>query len=164
MTPTPKPPVTPPTKSVVFDSDMDGINNEDQVRIYGSNPYSHDTDNDGYPDGAEIQNGYNPVGICRPKKFQADVFAYGKGKLLHTDNIICFEKYLRNELEQTLTIEMFRSLTAQQWDVYSKALIYGDYFLQSITASIRTGGHTVHPSINWHAWKETQEYKEFINK
>ncbi|MEY3894506.1 MAG: hypothetical protein RLZZ214_25 [Verrucomicrobiota bacterium] len=47
------------------DTDGDGINNRDEVEIYGTNPLLEDTDGDGIPDGLEIRGvgGYtsNPL-------------------------------------------------------------------------------------------------------
>ena len=43
------------------DSDQDGLNLE-QEAIYGTDPYNSDTDNDGFKDGDEVKNGYNPNG------------------------------------------------------------------------------------------------------
>ncbi len=42
------------------DSDSDGVSDYDEVNIYSTDPMSADTDKDGYIDGIEILNGYNP--------------------------------------------------------------------------------------------------------
>lgn len=47
-------------EKVVTDSDDDGISDFDEVNLYNTNPFSADTDNDGFTDGAEILSGYNP--------------------------------------------------------------------------------------------------------
>jgi len=44
----------------MIDSDNDGISDYDEVNIYNTNPFSADTDNDGFTDGAEILSGFNP--------------------------------------------------------------------------------------------------------
>ena len=46
--------------AVLTDSDSDGISDYDEVNLYHTNPYSADTDGDGYIDSAEIELGYNP--------------------------------------------------------------------------------------------------------
>jgi hypothetical protein len=45
---------------VMKDSDTDGITDYDEVNLYKTNPQSADSDNDGFIDGIEILNGYNP--------------------------------------------------------------------------------------------------------
>lgn len=44
-----------------LDSDKDGITDYDEVNIYKTNPFSADTDGDGFTDGAEILGGYDPL-------------------------------------------------------------------------------------------------------
>jgi hypothetical protein len=44
-----------------LDSDDDGISDNKEKDLYGSNPHYPDTDNDGYDDGLEISQGTNPV-------------------------------------------------------------------------------------------------------
>lgn len=43
------------------DSDRDGVSDYDEENIYHTNPFSADTDNDGFTDGAEILAGYDPL-------------------------------------------------------------------------------------------------------
>ena len=43
------------------DKDNDGLSNADEYK-YGTNANDPDTDDDGYKDGAEVKNGYNPKG------------------------------------------------------------------------------------------------------
>ena len=43
------------------DSDHDSVSNYDEIAIYKTNPYSPDTDNDGFLDGIEILSGYDPL-------------------------------------------------------------------------------------------------------
>ncbi len=47
----------------VIDADGDGLTNEEELETWKSNPYSTDSDGDGYPDYTEVVNGYNPNGI-----------------------------------------------------------------------------------------------------
>lgn len=42
------------------DSDRDDVSDYDEVNLYHTNPYSADTDGDGYIDSAELRLGYNP--------------------------------------------------------------------------------------------------------
>jgi len=50
---------TSPTST---DTDVDQLSDYDEVMLYKSNPLDPDTDNDGYLDGEEVKNGYNPNG------------------------------------------------------------------------------------------------------
>lgn len=45
------------------DSDADGLTDYAEKHIWHSNPFSTDTDSDGYLDNTEVINGYNPNGI-----------------------------------------------------------------------------------------------------
>jgi len=42
------------------DADSDGVSDKDEVEIYRTNPYLADTDEDGYSDWLELNNGYSP--------------------------------------------------------------------------------------------------------
>ena len=50
------------TSVVEFDSDFDGISDADEVSAWGTDPKKKDTDGDGFADGIEVLNGYNPLG------------------------------------------------------------------------------------------------------
>ncbi|MBL4672768.1 MAG: carboxypeptidase regulatory-like domain-containing protein, partial [Arenicella sp.] len=45
----------------VFDIDGDGLSDEDEVNVYGTNMLVADTDGDGLPDGFEVDNGLDPL-------------------------------------------------------------------------------------------------------
>lgn len=45
----------------INDSDNDGLSDKKE-RFYGTGKNNSDTDGDGYKDGAEVKNGYNPLG------------------------------------------------------------------------------------------------------
>ncbi|MEL6805129.1 MAG: Ig-like domain-containing protein, partial [Bacteroidota bacterium] len=47
-------------EAITRDSDGDGIGDFDEETIYGTDPLVADSDNDGFIDGVEILNGYNP--------------------------------------------------------------------------------------------------------
>lgn len=44
------------------DSDSDGLTDYEEESFYKSNPSVADTDGDGFSDGAEVKNGFNPLG------------------------------------------------------------------------------------------------------
>lgn len=50
------------TNPMSADSDMDDLGDYEEVYVYNTNPLDPDTDNDGYLDGAEVANGYDPNG------------------------------------------------------------------------------------------------------
>ncbi len=56
---TPPPPPPPPTSNN-FDQDSDDLSVEEEL-IFGTNNNDEDTDNDGYKDGVEVMNLYNPL-------------------------------------------------------------------------------------------------------
>lgn len=72
---------------IVIDSDQDGLPDDMEKRI-GTDPNNADTDNDGYLDGEEVKNNYDPL---------------NQGKL--TQNISPVEKAILNQetMEQPLT-------------------------------------------------------------
>jgi len=47
-----------------LDTDGDGISDHDEVNIYHTDPTNADTDNDGYNDWVELNNGYSPFAIA----------------------------------------------------------------------------------------------------
>ncbi len=48
-------------RDVLKDTDKDGITDYDEITIFKTDPLVADTDGDGFPDGAEIESGYNPT-------------------------------------------------------------------------------------------------------
>jgi hypothetical protein len=46
----------------VSDDDADGLTNEEEILLYGTDPLNPDTDGDGYTDGEEVAAGYDPNG------------------------------------------------------------------------------------------------------
>ena len=49
------------TSPVKADTDGDGLNDNDEISVYFTNPLLYDTDQDSFGDGAEILNGLNPL-------------------------------------------------------------------------------------------------------
>lgn len=52
---------TDPASHPVVDSDLDGLEDNVELNIYGTNPNNPDTDSDGIFDGYEVSNGLNPL-------------------------------------------------------------------------------------------------------
>ncbi|KKR31234.1 MAG: S-layer domain protein [Candidatus Falkowbacteria bacterium GW2011_GWF2_39_8] len=46
-----------------IDADKDGLSDSDEIAIYKTYPNNPDTDGDGYSDGEEVKNGFNPLGL-----------------------------------------------------------------------------------------------------
>ena len=45
-----------------FDTDKDGLSDLAEIDIFKTDPITKDTDGDGFNDGSEVMNGYNPAG------------------------------------------------------------------------------------------------------
>ena len=50
---------------VFKDSDSDGLSDYDERTLYNTDPYSADSDGDGFIDGAEVAQGYDPLDVKR---------------------------------------------------------------------------------------------------
>jgi hypothetical protein len=53
---------------------------------------------------------------------------------------------------------------ARNWFTLVRARAYGGYPINAIVQTVRFGGKTVHPSIPWSSWKNSKDYKTYINK
>lgn len=54
----------------LVDTDGDGLSDWEEVTVFGTNPLDPDTDADTYPDGSEVQKGYNPKGSGKLLDFE----------------------------------------------------------------------------------------------
>jgi hypothetical protein len=52
----------PPAPAARPDSDDDGLYDDDELNVYGTDPWAWDTDGDGSSDGEEVYYGTNPLG------------------------------------------------------------------------------------------------------
>jgi len=72
-----------------------------------------------------------------------------------------------NQLKQYVG-QVFRGRTPRSaqrnWSVLMRAYVYGGYPAKAIVQAIKFGGKTVHPSIPWEKWKESADYKAYINR
>ena len=50
------------TKLKATDTDKDTLSDYNEIYVYKTDPFNPDTDGDGFKDGAEVKNGYNPNG------------------------------------------------------------------------------------------------------
>lgn len=53
-------------------------------------------------------------------------------------------------------------ISDKNWNTIVNSYIYGGYPIPAIARAIRFGGKTVHPTISWSKWSETDTYKEWI--
>jgi hypothetical protein len=49
------------------DSDFDGLGDQEEIMQYKTDPNDSDSDSDSYPDGIEVKNGYDPLGLGKLK-------------------------------------------------------------------------------------------------
>ncbi len=56
----------------IVDTDHDGLSDDDELHMYGTDPLLADTDGDGYSDGDEIAQGYSPLFGDKKKLMQVD--------------------------------------------------------------------------------------------
>lgn len=90
------------------DSDKDGVSDYDEVNLYNTNPFSADTDGDGFIDGTEISLGYNPLNASREA-----LITYQSPKDSGT---------VRDDL---LTVDTLTTLTSDTPDESPKAFLSG---------------------------------------
>ena len=142
-----------------LDSDNDGLDDVEELVVYKTDPKNPDSDFDGYLDGEEVANNYNPLGICRVKRFNptGPTHAYGVNRVADLSDEQCRSNYLHTELQALLTpVEYERALT--HWSTFLNAFIYGDYPIPAIVSAIRYDSRVVHPTIHWNEWRNTSEY------
>lgn len=59
--------VLPALAQTNLDSDRDGISDEDEIKLYQTDPNKADTDGDGYNDWLELNNGFSPLNLKKVK-------------------------------------------------------------------------------------------------
>src|SRR3989338_7226449 len=73
------------------DTDNDGLNDYEEVNVYGTDPLNPDTDKDGIKDGDEVKCGKNPKGEGRIKDlFIPNICNNFKPQALHPKRIIFY--------------------------------------------------------------------------
>ncbi len=88
------------------DPDKDDLNNNDEFR-YGTNPLNPDTDEDSFLDGAEIENGFNPLQFSPGDKSDRIIFESPKEN-----------GEIKNELYQISTVALIL------WDGVEKGIFF----------------------------------------
>lgn len=145
------------------DDDSDGLGLTEEY-AYGANPWQEDTDSDGYDDGTEVGNGFNPAGAgrltgAREQSQPGGAFAYGRTRLASLAEEQRQAKNLRIELEKVLSRASIDK-AGKHWSVLVNAYIYGGYSAEEIASTIRRGPGKVHPQVPAASWRQSQEYKK----
>ena len=156
-----------PLDDKALDYDQDGLTNGEETDNYGTSPIKSDTDGDGYLDGVEVVNCYDPLGpgkmsICPDPTAGQMMFAYHKPRVSSYQIEVNAANEIRHELEA-----MFKGpfkVSQSGWYVLVNAYVYGGYPLGSLYKAIVHGGKTVHPDIPFSAWQNSPDYLEHINK
>lgn len=99
-----------------------------------------------------------PEEPIKPEKrpsLQAGTFAYG------------FSRLSDLSLEATQVVEFTsaiggrpKGLSETNWQILTRAYVYGGYPVNAINRAMELGGVTVHPSIPYEAWKGSEDYKK----
>lgn len=142
------------------DFDQDGLTNE-REKQYSTDPVKADSDGDGYPDGIETKNGFNPLGQGALKIKKNNSY-YDQERL----KSLKAEQNLAQDLKDKLVKEFNGRVpkNSQSWQKLVNAYIYGGYSVKAIAQAIKLGGKTVHPTIPLSAWQSTADYQNYINK
>lgn len=147
------------------DFDEDGLTNG-QEKQYGTDPVRADTDGDGYLDGVEVRNNFNPWGSGALPNAKTNAsgsgYAYGRPRL----SSLTVEQNMAKDLQNKLQIEFNGNIpkNKQNWYALVRAYVYGAYPVKAIAQAIKHGGKTVHPTIPWPAWQNSADYQNYINK
>ncbi|MHA1125939.1 MAG: hypothetical protein ACTSQX_09970 [Candidatus Heimdallarchaeota archaeon] len=88
------------------DADLDGLSNQDEVKIYGTDPLNPDTDGDQFLDGEEIALGFDPFNPDEDNDLMGDGWEYHNGLDPYTN-----DSYLDLDLDLLLNIEEFLANT-----------------------------------------------------
>lgn len=138
------------------DTDGDTLSDNYEKEI-GTSPIKKDTDGDGFNDDVEIKYGYDPT-VAGDTKLQ---------KVLYLKPQLTAGKELEKgkELRALIRAEMGTvKVSEKNWKTLTNAYVYGGYPVAAIAKAIKFGGRTVHPTIPFGSWKNTAQYKDYINK
>lgn len=120
-------------------------------KIYSNN---YDSDYDGYPDQEEIDHKYNPYGYGRT--ISEIALRLKNPNSLESKNSAYLKNWLKNNLGTY-------NISSRDWSVLVNAYTYSGYSEQAIKQAIRFG-KTVHPTIPFAQWQNSNDYKNYINK
>ena len=132
------------------DSDYDGLPDFVEVYMYRTNPYSADSDNDGFSDKDEIKSGYNPIGLGQ---YSYPIFSYDKPRLIS----LSVEKQIAVDLKTALESKFGKDnikVSDKDWHTLVNSYIYGGYSVNEIINTLVYGPGQVHPTIPAAAWRK----------
>lgn len=89
------------------DGDLDGLSNQEEIEIYGTDPQNPDTDGDQFLDGEEIALGFDPFNPDEDNDLMGDGWEYHNGLDPYTN-----DSYLDLDLDLLLNIEEFQIQTS----------------------------------------------------
>ncbi|MEK7189094.1 MAG: hypothetical protein AAB671_01145 [Patescibacteria group bacterium] len=143
------------------DHDADGLSLSLEYQ-HSTDPWNADSDGDGYNDGTEVLNHYDPLGPGRKASAAtaasaAGTFAYGRARL----SSLAEEQAQARELRAALAREFGSSRIPNprlNWPKLVNAYIYGGYTSSEIAHTLRSGPGLVHPAIPASEWRATDEY------
>ncbi|MHA1505070.1 MAG: hypothetical protein ACTSPT_07775, partial [Candidatus Heimdallarchaeota archaeon] len=88
------------------DGDLDGLSNQDELNIYGTDPQNPDTDGDQFLDGEEIALGFDPFNPDEDNDLMGDGWEYHNGLDPYTN-----DSYLDLDSDLLLNIEEYQANT-----------------------------------------------------
>jgi len=141
----------------VLDSDGDTLSDEYELQI-GTDPFKSDSDSDGYPDGTEVRNGYNPLGLG---KARGAGFKYNQMRLP-----LGLEQKLALELKHELQKKIGQlKIASKDWSNFVNAYVYGNYPIEVLTkAAVKYSNQLISTTQPWDTWRENATYKNYIDK
>jgi len=83
---------------MIIDSDGDGLSDDMEI-YYGTDPADEDSDDDTYPDGTEVKNGYNPLGEGALEKQRTDF-----DKVILSDAVLEQPKTFSNKVDSQFEV------------------------------------------------------------
>ncbi len=132
-----------------LDSDQDGLMDAYESEI-GTDPYNSDSDGDGYDDGLEVKNNYNPLGYGRAVQ-----------QILSRPAILSVnEKNKLADLKKQINARIGQTkIDKRSWLTLANAYVYGGYSAEDVVRAIG-GAKTVHPSFSREVWETSADYQQ----
>jgi hypothetical protein len=158
-------PTSPPAADIALgdrttDADNDGLDDDEERYIWGTDPRNSDTDGDGYMDGTEVTNGYDPYSNSASRQV---IFSYSRPRLKSLTQEQAAASSLKILLEQHFGVFKI-PVSNKNWHTIVNAYIYGRYTLAEIQDTIENGPQAVHPAIPASAWRKSADYQKYLDR